>query len=243
MTWLASSLAARFPTAIVDADLGQSEIGPPTTIGLGRARPSLRRLADAELVALRFVGVTSPVPAFRATFDAVRALVARARREGFACVIVDTPGLVAGRLGRVLADGEIAAADADLVVALQRHDECEHLLAPYAGRARPEIVRLPALEGHTPRRRQARRTHRRRALDAYFRGARVVDLDLARVRWSPPPEGSPAAGALAGLYDADGETVGLAVVRDVDEVAGHLTVELTIAPARVAAVVAGRERR
>jgi polynucleotide 5'-hydroxyl-kinase GRC3/NOL9 len=242
-TWLAARLAEALPTAVVDADLGQSEIGPPTTIGLGRARPALRRLGEADLVAMHFVGTTSPVAAFRATFDGVRALVARARHAGFARVIVDTPGLVAGRLGRVLADGEIAAADADLVVALERGEECAHLLAPYAGRARPAIVRLPALEGHAPRRQAARRAHRRRALDAYLRDARPVALDLARVRFTPPAHGRTVPGTIVGLCDAAGETVAIGVVREVDEAARRLVVETPAAPARVAAVAAGRERR
>ena len=44
----------------MDADLGQSDIGPPTTVGLGRVRLPVERLGDAEVVGLYFVGSTSP---------------------------------------------------------------------------------------------------------------------------------------------------------------------------------------
>ena len=56
---LAGALAARGErVAVVDADVGQSEIGPPTTVGLGRVTGPLGRLADAEVLALEFVGDT-----------------------------------------------------------------------------------------------------------------------------------------------------------------------------------------
>ena len=61
VTAIANTLRARRPgVAVIDADLGQSEIGPPTTIGLGRIRRRVGRLADADVVALYIVGVTSP---------------------------------------------------------------------------------------------------------------------------------------------------------------------------------------
>ena len=53
VTALANAAFARgFGVGIVDADLGQSEIGPPTTIGLGRVRGPLARMGDAEQIAL-----------------------------------------------------------------------------------------------------------------------------------------------------------------------------------------------
>ena len=55
-TYLASALLSRGDAvAVVDADLGQSDIGPPTTVGLGRVRLPVERLADAEVVGLYFV--------------------------------------------------------------------------------------------------------------------------------------------------------------------------------------------
>src|SRR5438477_8530412 len=96
---LAGELAARGgPVAIVDADIGQSEIGPPTTVGLGRVTRQLGRPADAEVVALRFVGATSAARDLRATVQATGQLVDRARALGFERVIVDTSGLVRGDL-------------------------------------------------------------------------------------------------------------------------------------------------
>src|SRR2546422_11318686 len=54
---LAGALAARGDrVAVVDADVGQSGIGPPTTHGLGRGTGELARLAAAQEPALELGG-------------------------------------------------------------------------------------------------------------------------------------------------------------------------------------------
>src|SRR3989440_4823833 len=97
---LAAALAARGErVAVVDADVGQSEIGPPTTVGLGRVSGALARLGDAEVLALEFVGDTSPVRYIRETADATGRLVRRALAAGVERALVDTGGLGAGPPG------------------------------------------------------------------------------------------------------------------------------------------------
>src|SRR5438477_978360 len=136
---LAGELAARGgPVAVVDADVGQSEIGPPTTVGLGRVTGELARLADAEVLALEFVGDTSPVRYIRETAEATGRLVRRALSAGFERVLVDTGGLVEGPLGLALKRAKIRAVDPDLVLVLQRRDESEPIARALAsGGARP----------------------------------------------------------------------------------------------------------
>lgn len=90
--WLANHLHARgLSVGIVDADIGQSEIGPPATVGLGAVRRPLTRSGDAETVDLEFVGVTSPGRQPWRTAEATGRLVARARTR-FDRVVVDTSG-------------------------------------------------------------------------------------------------------------------------------------------------------
>lgn len=121
VTRLAGQLASRgLRVAVVDADLGQSEIGPPTTIGLGRVDGPLPRLAAAHVEALYFVGATSAAHALRATALGTGAMVARARAAGFDRVLVDTSGLIAPGLGGALKEAKIRAVDPDLLVCLQR---------------------------------------------------------------------------------------------------------------------------
>ena len=174
-------LAEGVSVAIVDADLGQSEIGPPTTVGLGRPRAPLERLADAEVAGLCFVGATSPRDHVAETVVATRRLTDRAIGLGVDRVLVDTSGLVHGEVGRALKQAKIDLVGPDLILCLQRDGECEAILLPYAHHGPPAVVRLSPAP--TVRRRSAeeRRQHRERSMAAYFAGARPVTLDLARV--------------------------------------------------------------
>ena len=241
VTRLAGELARQgFRVGVVDADLGQSEIGPPTTIGLGRVDGPLPRLAAAHLEALYFVGATSAAYELRATALGAGAMVARARAAGLDRVLVDTSGLIASGLGRALKEAKIRAIDPDLLICLQRATECEHILARYADAARPEILRLPALAPGRRRSAEERRRHRHVALAAYFAGARRVEIDLARVATRRDAT-RPRDGTLVGLLDGTGETLGIGRIAGVDGPGRRLTVETPVAADAIARVIVGRE--
>ena len=103
VTRLAAALASPGDlVGVVDADLGQSDIGPPTTVGLGLVHGAIDRLDQAEVVALEFLGVTSPAHCLRQTASATARLVKHALEIGCRRVLVNTSGLVEGNLGRAL---------------------------------------------------------------------------------------------------------------------------------------------
>jgi polynucleotide 5'-hydroxyl-kinase GRC3/NOL9 len=250
VTAIANTLRARRPgVAVIDADLGQSEIGPPTTIGLGRIRRRVGRLADADVVALYFVGVTSPARHLLRVVVGTRRMLDRARRARFRRIIIDTSGLVGGPLGRALKQAKIEVTDPDLVICLERAGECGQIVAAYATAARPAVMRVPASAAARPRSPEDRRRHRQQRLDAYFAAARRTALSLGRVRVvdadgevvAPGSDMSPAEGTLVGLLDATRATLGLGIVRGIDVDAGALYVDTPSPEARVATVVIGRE--
>jgi polynucleotide 5'-hydroxyl-kinase GRC3/NOL9 len=250
VTVLANALVARgFRVAVLDADLGQSEIGPPTTIGLGRWTTPCARPSDAQVVGLHFVGTTSPAGNLLGALVGVRRLLDRARAGGHDRVVIDTSGLVAGGLGRALKQAKIDLTDPDLVLCLERADECGGIVDPYRGVRRPEVIRLPASGLARQRTPEERRGHRQRRLEDYFRTARPLTLALDEVVVRLPggaPLGAGRAGEvgglLAGLLDRDGQTLGLGIVRQLDPDTGLLQVDADVPEAEVAAVVIGRER-
>lgn len=244
---LAGALAERGCTVgVVDADLGQSDVGPPTTVGLGRVRHPIARLADAELVGVEFLGVTSPATCLRETADATARQVRRALDAGDQHVLVDTSGLVEGRFGLALKRLKIERVAPNVLLVLQRAEECEPLLRALAGAPRPAIVRLPAAP--TARRSAAvRRLARQRSLESYLAGAVPVTLDLARVVARPAPGGRgltaiEAEGALVGLDALDGRTLGLGWISAVNVAQARLTIETSVEGEKIAAVAIGRER-
>jgi polynucleotide 5'-hydroxyl-kinase GRC3/NOL9 len=240
---LAGELAARGArVAVVDADVGQSEIGPPTTVGLGRVTGSLGRLGDAEVIALEFIGDTSPVRSIRETADATGRLVRQALEAGFERVLVDTGGLVAGPLGVALKRAKVRAANPDLVLVLQRRDESEPIARALEGDGR-RVLRLAPSPAVVRRTATRRREHREARLRDYFARAHSVALSTARVplrdrRGRPLME--IAEGLLVGVLGANGETLGIARVSAWEPDDHRIVVETPVAVDRIVSLVAGR---
>lgn len=241
---LASALAARDErVAVVDADVGQSEIGPPTTVGLGRVTGTLSRLADAEVLALEFVGDTSPVRYIRETAEATGRLVRRALEAGFDRVLVDTGGLVEGPLGLALKRAKVRAADPDLVLVLQRRDESEPVARAIEGGERPRVVRLAPSSAAVRRTATRRREHREQMLRDYFARGTTIALSAARVPVRDrrgEPLASVAEGLVVGVLGSGGETLGIARVKAYDPASREIIVETPVARDRIASLVAGR---
>ncbi len=119
--------------AVVDCDLGQSEIGPPATVGVGWAVPGApcRSLRDLPLLAAYFVGAVSPT---RHLLDlcvgAVQmARVAKKRRPDL--VLIDTDGMIGGAAARVLKRRLSEMLLPQVVVALARGSELNPLLSAF----------------------------------------------------------------------------------------------------------------
>jgi polynucleotide 5'-hydroxyl-kinase GRC3/NOL9 len=249
-TFLANRLlGCGFRVAVVDADLGQSEIGPPTTIGLGRVARAVDGLGAADVAGLFFVGSTSPQGHVHSTVAGTGRMVDLALALGCERVIVDTSGLIGGALGRILKHRKIERVDPDLVICLEREDECEPIVEAWARRPRPELLRLPV--GALARRRsvEERRRHREAAFEAYFRTAGPTRLALSgltlRFMSDRPDRGrlddpDGLVGALVGLDDAGGDTLGLGTIRAVDVADGALLVDTPVGDGHVAGLRLGR---
>lgn len=246
MTWLAASLASPDrPVAVVDADLGQSRIGPPTTVGLGRVTGPIQSLTEAEVLALGWVGSFSPSAYVEPLAEASGQLVARAAAD-FSHVLVDTCGLVRDARGAALKLAEIRRVAPDLVICLRRAGECDPVLRELAGAIRPEVLTLPV--GSRARRvsQEQRRRRREAALDGYFAGggASMVsfddvggldDLDV------PQDAANYMLGTLVGLFDDRGDTRGIGCIGSADVVRRQISIDTPVPRAHIARVELGVE--
>lgn len=235
--FLAGGLRSRgLGVLVLDADLGQSAIGPPTTLGLGRVVRPVRRLAEVPVDALWFVGATSPV----GHLDEIAAGVSRlaAHADPADRLIVDTCGLVTAPHGVALKRGKVGALRPDLVIALQRADECHAVLAACAAAGEREILTLPVAGLARARSAGERARFRDDAFAAYFAGAAAIDLPLdARAAGAdavlvmiPPVDGR----VLVGLEDAAGNTLGLGLVERVTAGGRSVSVSTPVPAARIA---------
>ena len=173
-------LAHGIRTAIVDADVGQSEIGPPTTIGMGLVEVPVPTLHAVVPRAIYFVGSNTPRGRMLETVNGVRAMVAKAQETGAESVIVDTTGFVTGAAARRLKCAKVEAVRPQFVVAIQRKDELEHILRPME-RRNLRLIRLPVPETvmvKSPEMRQQRRVMR---FFRYFQDARLHTFALSDI--------------------------------------------------------------
>ncbi len=182
--FLASLAAgAGLKVAVVDADVGQCEIGPPGCTAYGLVEGSIERLRDIRPRQAFFVGSNSPELLSFTTAMAAKSAVDAALAQSPDVVIVDTTGLVWGRTARFLKHSEVELVGPTHLLALQRALELEHLLGPWERLGNPalRIVRAPVSPRAVDKSRKDRRSFREKAFHQYFASAAPRELDLAKL--------------------------------------------------------------
>lgn len=128
--------------AIVDGDIGQSEIGPPACVGLGLVDTPVRTLSEITPAGLAFVGATAPRGNLLEHATAIRVLADRAREANPELLVVDTTGFLQGPSAQRLKQAKFALLTPRHVVAIQRKGECDAILAPLRDRTDITVHRL-----------------------------------------------------------------------------------------------------
>jgi polynucleotide 5'-kinase involved in rRNA processing len=220
---LAAAVAQGRAAAFVDADVGQTTVGPPTCVGLKwvSTRVHLAELDRAD--AIRFVGAVSPEGLVLPQVVATSSLVELARQHA-QLVVVDTTGLVSGVVGQTLKYYKVESCRPESVVALQRGGEMEPvvgMLDRFFGLGVTTIGVDPSVTPVSVEERQAHRAKK-------FAEALAEPRSRWRVRptvFAPTlPEGLDLRRLdrmLVGLHDARGECRGLGVLAFVED---HLVV-------------------
>jgi polynucleotide 5'-hydroxyl-kinase GRC3/NOL9 len=129
---LNASVEAGLKTALVDSDMGQSEVGPPGTIGFAEVSHPVDKLSDLTARRMYFVGSITPVGNLVPTVIGAKRMVDEARSHGAKMVVVDTTGLVRGVIARKLKTHKIELLSPDHIVAIQRAGEIDPLIAAFS---------------------------------------------------------------------------------------------------------------
>jgi polynucleotide 5'-hydroxyl-kinase GRC3/NOL9 len=199
-----ASIEAGLQVGFLDADVGQSTVGPPATVGLRMCR-SVQDLDPASLARadrLAFVGATSPQGHLLPLVVGTRLLLDEAREQGADTVVTDTTGLVSGVYGQLLKFHKIAVLRPDLVVGLERGEELQPLLGVVRRFFAAEVLTLRVHADVVPASVEQRATNREDSMRAYFR----EPLQRFRVK---PTVFVPALPALFDLAVLDHLLVGL----------------------------------
>lgn len=203
--------------AYLDTDVGQSSVGPPTTIGLrfvsGEADLEEESLSRAD--GMYFVGSTSPQGHLLPLIVGASKLAQQARDAGADLLMVDTDGLVGGTLGQVYKFYLMEILRPDWIVGFQRGEELEPILGECRRALPAEVESLPmhpevrstTVDERTERR-QARLkamfelpVHRWKVKPSVFIPAIPPEVDLAHLD-----------GVVVGMEDGKGSCLGLGIL-------------------------------
>ncbi len=211
--------------ALVDADIGQSFLGPPTTIGLSlfKSDPDWKLLLSPPEIF--FVGSITPEGHFPIHLKGVKRMVDKAVSMAPDLILADTTGFVLGEGGKELKIRKIDLVSPRFILALQESEELEPILELYKESPLLRILRLPLSDGVRARSMEERRIYRHDRFREYFKNSSVHELAIEEVRiegevYDPNGETLPLHwalrinGLLIGLKDSDDETLALGVIRN-----------------------------
>lgn len=233
-------ISENIKVSFVDSDIGQSSLGLPGTISMKTFSSALRRTEDLEEFVpekIFFVGTFNPSRKIHLIIDGVKRMVDLSKAKSDV-ILIDTTGLISGNVGIALKIGKIKAIRPEHIIALQRHEEVEHILnlledmnpAPTCS-GRVHIYRLRPSPMAKSRSRDARIRYRKERFDEYFDGRKLSEFLLNDInlfyngkpcmnqkRFIPfrPKEMDFKEGALIGLNHNE-DTKALGILSELDD--------------------------
>ena len=81
-------------TGVIDADLGQSDVGPPSTVGFNFVTKPVKDLFEIDAKDVVFVGSTSPSGTITAIMDGLTYLKQESLEAGADFVVINTDGWI-----------------------------------------------------------------------------------------------------------------------------------------------------
>lgn len=218
----------RYKVALIDSDIGQSFVGPPTTIGLSE----FKRLKNGHLIqkerALFFVGDTSPAKQKLAVLAGLAKLADLASENDYKFEIYDTCGLVQGAIGLELKFRKIELIEPDYLIILERESELDRHFLSVRQNRKIKAFKLKISEKVKARNYQRRKEYRIKKFREYFKSLHTHNIninDFGLYDCSHPRDLDldPKKGTLLGLNDYNDITKSLGIVEKFDRKNGRLT--------------------
>jgi polynucleotide 5'-hydroxyl-kinase GRC3/NOL9 len=218
-------LSEKGRAGLLDLDMGQAHIGPPSTIAWGLVEGGFKGWENIKAAGLYFTGALSPPGNMLPSLTGAKLLMESAQAK-CSKLIIDTTGLVAGPIGRLYKQYKIDLLRPDVVLAVQKNDELEHIISPYALMRSPVIIRLKPSTLTKIKGIPLRTGFRAERFRVYFEGSRVFEVDMNKcgVRYTRDGEDEGLEGRLLSFRDHEGTDICLGVIEKAALDKGLLTV-------------------
>jgi len=164
----------------VDADIGQSTLGPPAMIGMALLRG--REDLEGEIpVSLRFVGSVSPQGYLLPHLVGLRRAVDEAYRGGAQIILVDTTGMVVGEAAVELKYQKVLLLNPGYLILLQKGKEMEPLLKLFLKIGGFKVIKLGVSGRVKKKTKDERVRYREESFRRFFQGSRVLGFPRGEV--------------------------------------------------------------
>lgn len=189
-TFLANmALRRKLKVAIVDGDLGQSDVGPPCSIGFGRVIKPIKDLFDVSAEDIYFTGVTTPSGVIDKIIDGLVRMKNEAQRQTNAdFLIINTDGWIEDEEDVAYKQRLIEQINPNIVVGIQQQDE----LAPILNNITIEKIAIDTPATVKQRDREKRKILRELSYKKYLKAAKVLAFPLSWIRIQGVPLGAGA---------------------------------------------------
>jgi polynucleotide 5'-hydroxyl-kinase GRC3/NOL9 len=166
-------------TAVIDADLGQSDVGPPSTVGFNFIAEPVKDLFEIEAQDAFFVGSASPSGAISKIIDGLTFLKAKVMDQGADFVVINTDGWVEGEEASAYKIRLAETLDSSAVVGLRQKNELNQILDALND---IKVVTIESPQLVQPRNREKRKLLRELSYKKYMKGAKMQSFSLGWVK-------------------------------------------------------------
>lgn len=165
--------------AILDGDLGQSDIGPPCTVAYAVVSKPVTDLFNLEAANAYFVGVTSPSGALEKVIYGVTSLMEEILKHNPDCTVVNTDGWVEGADAINYKLQMVEKISPDIVFCIQQNETLTPLFAALKN-FKTFMVESP--QTIRQRNREKRRSLRELGYIKYLKDAKVQSIPMSWVK-------------------------------------------------------------
>lgn len=229
-TYLVNKLVNRkCRVAVLDGDLGQSDIGPSGTAGYAVISKPLTELYNLKFKNAFFVGVTSPIMAIAKTIEGLAALKAEILERPVDFVVVNSDGWVTGDAAVGYKTQLVKELKPDVVVGVQVEEELRPLIANLDD---TPVIMVEPSSSLSQRSAEKRKSLREMTYARYMKDAKLHCYPLSQLTIEPrmalPKYQEPEKGLLVGLYGSGSKFLGIGVLREINHVRRALKVQTAV---------------
>ena len=229
-TYLVNKLVnGKCRVAVLDGDLGQSDIGPSGTVGYAIISKPVAELYNLKLQNAFFVGDTSPITAITKTIEGLAAMKAEILTRPVDFVVVNSDGWVLGDIAVRYKTELIKELKPDVIVGIQVEDELTALIANLENTLAIFVEPSSSLNQRSSEKRQSLREM---TYAKYMKDAKLQNYPLSQLTIEPrdafPKNQNPEKGLLVGLYGSESKFLGIGVLREINQVRKALKVQTAV---------------